>query len=94
MSLLEIDVRPAIDDPNVLSRMRTAFDLFDLALKMQRENLRRRHPDATPEEIDRRLGEWLRSRPGAELGDASGPDFAPSTRFSHLLGAAGEAVPE
>jgi hypothetical protein len=71
--------------------MRTTFDLFDLALKMQRQNLLRRHPDASPEEIDRRLAEWLQSRPGAELGDAAGPDFAVSARFAHLRGSAEEA---
>lgn len=94
MALHEIDTNRTIDDPNVVSRMRTTFDLFDLALKMQRQNLLRRHPGADEGEIDRRLAEWLRTRPGAELGDAAGPDFVISKRFAYLSGTREEAVPE
>ena len=35
--------------------------------------LRRRYPDASEEEITRRLTAWLQHRPGAERGDVSGP---------------------
>lgn len=60
-----------------MERMRLAFDRFEAAEEMMRLNLRRRHPDADVDEIERRLTEWLhtRSRPGAEHGDASGPHF-------------------
>jgi len=37
-----------------------------------RENLRRRHPDASSDQIERLLGEWLQERPGAEGGDCPG----------------------
>ena len=59
----------------VFDRMRLAFDLFESAVEMTRLNLRRRYQDADEEEIDRRLTEWLHTRPGAEHGDASGPHF-------------------
>jgi len=53
-------------------RLRLAFDLFEAGEAMMRQNLKRRHPDASPEEIERRLIEWLSHRPGAEHGDAEG----------------------
>ena len=59
----------------VLERMRLTFDLFEASVEMTRLNLRRRFPDADEEEIERRLVEWLHTRPGAEHGDASGPHF-------------------
>lgn len=67
--------REARRDPAVIERMRLTFDLFEAAEQMMRLNLRRRHPDAEDEEIERRLTEWLHTRPGAENGDASGPHF-------------------
>jgi hypothetical protein len=39
---------------------------------MMRATLRRRHPDLDDEEIEQRLSQWLRVRPGAEHGDAPG----------------------
>jgi hypothetical protein len=45
---------------------------------MQRQRLRREHPDLTEHEIDAALRAWLHERPGAEHGDADGP---PSERF-------------
>jgi len=51
---------------------RTTLDLFQTGLDLMRENLRRRHPGANSEEIDRLLGEWLQERPGAESGDCPG----------------------
>lgn len=58
------------------SRARDAFqatlDLFETGLLLMRQNLRRAHPDATDEDIDHRLRQWLHQRPGAEEGDSSG----------------------
>jgi hypothetical protein len=68
-------MKQPIRDPAVLARMRTAFDLYELAEAMMRQNLRRRHPDASEAEIERLFFEWLQHRPGAEHGDASGPGF-------------------
>lgn len=37
-----------------------------------RQNLRREHPEANEDDIDRRLRQWLHERPGAESGDCPG----------------------
>ena len=76
--LQENSVRRPVRDREVLARMRMAFELYEMAEQMKRQNLRRRHPGASEEEIDRAIQEWLRRRPGAELGDGPG---RPSRRF-------------
>lgn len=53
-------------------RLRTACDLFDTGVALQRQQLRREHPDASSAEIEQRLAAWLQTRPGAEHGDAPG----------------------
>jgi hypothetical protein len=58
--------------PSVGSAFRTALDLFETGLRLMRQNLRRDRPDATEQEIDRRLHQWLQDRPGAEFGDCPG----------------------
>lgn len=63
----------AVEKPTeevLVARLRVAFDLHEAGVRLMRENLRRRHPDAGEEEIERRLVAWLRERPGAEHGDA------------------------
>jgi hypothetical protein len=67
--------RDVIRDAAVMERMRLTFDLFEAAEQMMRLNLRRRHPEADEQEIERLLTAWLHTRPGAEHGDASGPHF-------------------
>lgn len=52
---------------------RMTLDLFQTGVDVMRQNLRRRHPEAHDEEIERLLGEWLQERPGAEFGDCPGP---------------------
>lgn len=54
------------------ARLRTALALFDDGVALMRQNLRRAHPEASGEEIERRLRSWLRQRPGAEHGDGVG----------------------
>lgn len=49
-----------------------ALDLFDLAERMLRQKLRRKHPDATDADLDAMVTEWLEHRPGAEQGDGEG----------------------
>jgi hypothetical protein len=51
-------------------RLAMAFDLYDAAESMMRQNLRRRHPEADDDEIEQRLIEWLLTRRGE--GDAVG----------------------
>lgn len=61
------------DELTPAEKIRIAFDLFDAGVDMMRQSLRRRHPEESPEEIQRRLQEWLYTRPGAELGDGPQP---------------------
>ena len=58
-------------DPKILTQQ--IFDLYQTAKDLMRQNLRRRHPDASEAEIADRLRAWLHHRPGAEQGDVSGP---------------------
>lgn len=53
-------------------RLRAALEMFDEGVEMMRLNLRRRHPGASGEEIERLLVEWVRTRPGADIGDGVG----------------------
>lgn len=55
-----------------VQRFRVALELSEDGVVLMRENLRRRHPQAAPEEIERLLDEWRRQRPGAEHGDGVG----------------------
>lgn len=52
--------------------MELALELAEVAERMMRQNLRRRHPDATDAEIEAGVTEWLQRRPGAEHGDGVG----------------------
>ena len=61
-----------LDPEAARRRLQTAFDLFDAACDLQRQNLRRRHPEASEERISELVQEWLFHRPGAEHGDAEG----------------------
>jgi hypothetical protein len=54
------------------SRLRFALELAHTGVVIMRQNLRREHPHATPEEIERLLDAWLSTRPGAEAGDGVG----------------------
>jgi hypothetical protein len=61
--------------PNSLTptqRLRITLDLHDLGVQMMRQNLHRRYPKAGAKEIEAKLLEWLRTRPGAEHGDGVG----------------------
>ena len=65
--------------PLTIDSFRMALDLFETGVDVMRQNLRRRHPEAHDEEIERLLGEWLRQRPGAEFGDCPGPTVEVNT---------------
>jgi Rv0078B-related antitoxin len=66
-----MEPRP-VRDPEARRKMEAALDLADFAEEVMRQNLRRRHPDADDEGIERLLVEWLHTRPGAEHGDGVG----------------------
>lgn len=62
-------------------RLRVAFELHDLAVKMLRQRYRREHAGATEAEVEAAVAEWHSRRPGAEFGDAEGlPIPWPPTR--------------
>lgn len=62
-----------IRDPDVLARARAAFDLCETAEQMMRQNLRRRHPQASEEEIRQRFRAWLEKRPYVPETEGTGP---------------------
>jgi Rv0078B-related antitoxin len=63
----------AKSNASIAEAFRTTLDLFETGLALMRQNLRRAAPEATDEEINRRLRAWLHDRPGAEFGDCDGP---------------------
>jgi hypothetical protein len=52
-----------IRDPEFMARALAAFDLCETAEQMMRQNLRRRYPQASEEEIRQRFKAWLEKRP-------------------------------
>lgn len=68
--------------PSVDNGFRTTLDLFETGVDLMRQNLRRSHPEAGEEEIERLLQEWLRDRPGAESGDCPGRAVDLKTRLA------------
>lgn len=72
-SLGDRDVRVAKPSAETLrDRLLAAFEMLDFGVEMMAANLRRRHPEASPEAIERLLDAWLLERPGAEAGDGPG----------------------
>lgn len=65
-----------------IEAFRATLDLFQTGVDLMRQNLRRRHPEASIEEIERRLAEWLQERPGAETGDCLGRSVDVNTRLA------------
>ncbi|OFW29046.1 MAG: hypothetical protein A3G76_04365 [Acidobacteria bacterium RIFCSPLOWO2_12_FULL_65_11] len=57
---------------SIADAFRTTLDLFETGLDLMRQKLRRSHPEAGEEEIERLLRRWLLDRPGAESGDCPG----------------------
>ncbi len=57
--------------------LRQALDMFTTGVEIMRQNLERATPDASPDDVERRLTAWLRTRQGAEAGDAAGRAVAP-----------------
>jgi hypothetical protein len=63
------------NDPHseIRERLRRTFELIGLAEAMMLQNLRRRFPLDSEEQIEARIVAWLQERPEAKHGDASGP---------------------
>ena len=53
-------------------RLRTALELFEFGVAMQRQRFRRERPEAADAEIDELLNAWMLHRPGAVHGDCAG----------------------
>ncbi len=66
----------------VATALRATLDLFETGVRLMYQNLRRRHPEASDEELDRALREWLQRRPGAEFGDCPGVRLDVNTRLA------------
>lgn len=60
-----------VRDPAVMERMRMAFELYELAETMQRQNIRRRHPELSDAEVEDQLVQWLARSPEEEIGEAN-----------------------
>jgi Rv0078B-related antitoxin len=54
------------------SGLRTAIAMADAGVEMMRARLRREHPGTTDREIEQKIHDWLRERPGAPFGDGVG----------------------
>jgi hypothetical protein len=61
-----------VTSSSVAEAFRATLDLFETGVDLMRQNLRRRHPGSSDEDIERLLRAWLLERPGAELGDCPG----------------------
>jgi hypothetical protein len=66
----------------VVQSFRATLDLFQTGIDLMRQNLRRRHPQAAEEDIERLLHDWLLERPGAESGDSAGRPVDVDTRLA------------
>lgn len=53
-------------------KLQLAGELHRAGVEIYRAKMRREHPEATERELDLLVGAWLRTRPGAEHGDAVG----------------------
>ena len=69
-----------IRDPEILERAQITFDLSETAEQMMRQNIRRRHPELNPEQVEERFVEWLRRR---TAGDSYG---RPSEKWAAKFG--------
>lgn len=47
----------------VLEKMEVTAQLWEFGIGIQAENLRRRYPDATDDELEQRLIDWIGGRP-------------------------------
>jgi Rv0078B-related antitoxin len=55
------DMEP-IRDPEILARAQDAFDLCQTMEDLMRQNLRRRFPQASEDEVEQRFTAWVEKR--------------------------------
>lgn len=68
-----------IRDPEILARAQLTFDLCEAAEQIMRQNIRRRSPELSDEEVEERIVEWYRRRP--EDGNFGRPSKKWAARF-------------
>jgi hypothetical protein len=56
-----------IRDPKFLARAQDAFDLCQTMEDLMRQNLRRRFPQASENEVEQRFAAWVEKREFVEL---------------------------
>jgi len=56
----------------VVQNLQMALEMYGLGESMMRQKLCRSFPQASQDEIEMKLWEWLSHHPGAEKGDAPG----------------------
>jgi Rv0078B-related antitoxin len=52
-----------MSNDELAQKLYLTLELHDAGVDMMRQNLRRRYPEATSEDIEAKLGTWLRERP-------------------------------
>lgn len=62
------------DALRLIERFHTTIDLWATGVTLRRQAIRRNQPQASVEEVDALLNQWLQERPGAEMGDGPQPD--------------------
>lgn len=67
---------PSDRNRRAAERFQMALSLYELAEEMVRQNFRRKHPQASNEEVEAAVHAWQLRRPGAEFGDADGVPIA------------------
>jgi Rv0078B-related antitoxin len=60
-----------VDATGAGDRLRTALELFEFGVAMQRQRFRRERPAASDAEIDDLLRSWMLTPSGAATGDCS-----------------------
>lgn len=65
---------PELPDPptSPAARLRMALAIFSDGIAMEREKLRRQHPQADEARLSALVAEWLAARPMAPTGDCDG----------------------
>jgi hypothetical protein len=61
---------PSENDPAY--GLRVAFDLFDAAEELLRQNILREFPESTEQEIEAKIIAWLQDRPGDNMATVPG----------------------
>ena len=61
-----------IRDPEILDRAEDMFDLCQTMENIMRQNLRRRYPEASEEEIEERFAAWVEKRDYVEPSSTPG----------------------